>query len=124
MMEATPYPFERPSALEVPTELGDIRDQPTCPVHLPSGDTALMVTRYADVRKLLTDDRLSRNIGRPGAARISKENKMFQDPRIDPAPPEHTRVRRLVTKAFSAARIESLRPYITELTDELLDKME
>ncbi|GAA2561033.1 cytochrome P450 [Winogradskya consettensis] len=123
-MDARPYPFERPSALEVPAELGDLRREPVCPVTLPSGDTALMVTRYADVRRLLTDDRLSRNIGRPGAARISKENRMFQDPRINPDPPEHTRVRRLVMKAFSAARVERLRPYVQGLVDELLDKME
>jgi nocardicin N-oxygenase len=123
-MEAVPYPFARPAALEVPTEIADVRREPVCPVRLPSGDSALLVTRYADVRKLLTDDRLSRNLGRYGAARISKENRMFQDPRIDPDPPEHTRVRRLVTKAFSASRVERLRPYITGLVDELLDKME
>jgi len=123
-MEAVPYPFARPAALEVPTEIAGMRREPVCPVQLPSGDSALLVTRYADVRKLLTDDRLSRNLGRYGAARISKENRMFQDPRIDPDPPEHTRVRRLVTKAFSASRVERLRPYITGLVDELLDKME
>jgi nocardicin N-oxygenase len=118
------YPFERPAALEVPTEIAGLRREPVCPVRLPSGDTALLVTRYDDVRRLLTDDRLSRNLGRPGAARISKENRMFQDSRIDPDPPEHTRVRRLVTKAFSASRVERLRPYVTGLVDELLDKME
>jgi cytochrome P450 len=124
MSEHCPYPFSRPSALEPPEELDSIRERPVVEVTLPSGDTALMVTRYADVRRLLTDDRLSRNLARPGAARITRNNKMFQDSRINPDPPEHTQVRSLVMKAFTAARVERLRPYIQDLVDELLDAME
>ncbi len=123
-MTAQPYPFQRPSALEVPAELATIRQEPVVPVTLPSGDSALMVTRYADVRRLLTDDRLSRNLERPGAARITRNNKMFQDPRINPDPPEHTRARSLVLKAFTGARVERLRPYVQTLVDEMLDAME
>ncbi len=118
-----PYPFARPSALAVPKELADLRNDPAVPVTLPSGDSALLVTRYADVRRLLTDRRLSRNLSRPGAARISKNNSMFTDPRIDPDPPEHTRVRRLVMRAFTPARVEALRPQVENLVDELLDGM-
>ncbi|MFC4121794.1 cytochrome P450 [Nonomuraea zeae] len=118
-----PYPFPRPSALEVPYELAEIRERPVVPITLPSGDGALLVTRYADVRRLLLDERLSRNLGRPGAARIAKNNRMFQDPRIDPDPPAHTRVRRLVMRAFTPARVEALRPYIHSVVDELLTRM-
>jgi cytochrome P450 len=119
-----PYPFPRPCALGVPTELAGLRERPVVPVTLPSGDSALLVTRHADVRRLLTDERLSRNLERPDAARISKHNRMFQDPRINPDPPEHTRVRSLVLKAFTGARVERLRPYVQGLVDELLDEME
>lgn len=118
------YPFNRPSALEVPKELADLRTEPTVPVLLPSGDEATLVTRYDDVRALLTDARLSRNLNRPGAARITKHNSMFQDPKMDPDPPEHTRIRRLVTKAFTPARVQRLEPFIQTLADELLDAME
>lgn len=118
-----PYPFPRPSALEVPYELAEIRERPVVPVTLPSGDGALLVTRYADVRRLLLDERLSRNLSRPGAARIAKNNRMFQDPRIDPDPPAHTRVRRLVMRAFTPARVEALRPYIHSVVEELLTEM-
>ncbi|MGW4895587.1 cytochrome P450 family protein [Kitasatospora sp. NPDC004240] len=34
-------------------------------------------------------------------------------------PPEHTRLRRLVTKAFTPARVDGLRPYIRELAEQL-----
>jgi nocardicin N-oxygenase len=123
-MDKCPYPFARPSALEVPKELLTLRDEPVIDVTLPSGDSALLVTRYADVRKLLLDDRLSRNLSRPGAAQIAKNNRMFQDPRINPDPPEHTRVRRLVMRAFTPARVTALRPYVRQVVDELLDDME
>jgi cytochrome P450 len=38
-------------------------------------------------------------------------------------PPDHTRLRRLVTGAFTAATVDGLRPRIQQLTDELLDKI-
>lgn len=123
MTGARPYPFRRPSALGIPVEIDGVHDRPLIPVVLPSGDEAVLVTRYADVRQLLADDRLSRNLNRPGAARISRNNRMFQDPGIDPDPPEHTRIRRLVVRAFTGARVEQLKPAIAAIVDELLDAM-
>ncbi|WP_306192449.1 MULTISPECIES: cytochrome P450 [unclassified Streptomyces] len=38
-------------------------------------------------------------------------------------PPDHTRLRRLVSHAFNARRIEELRPFVADLTDRLLDAM-
>jgi cytochrome P450 len=38
-------------------------------------------------------------------------------------PPDHTRLRRLVSAAFTVRRIEALRPRIEQITDELLDAM-
>ncbi|GHH72030.1 cytochrome P450 [Streptosporangium violaceochromogenes] len=117
------YPFRRPGPLAVPKELGALRDEPVLRVILPSGDEAYLVTRYEDVRTVLTDPRVSRNLNRPGAPRVTKNNLMFQDSRMDPDPPEHTRVRRLVMKAFTATRVERLRPRVQEITDELIDAM-
>ena len=39
-------------------------------------------------------------------------------------PPDHTRLRRLVVKAFTARRVAGLRPRIEEITASLLDAME
>jgi nocardicin N-oxygenase len=122
-MTSCEYPFHRPAALDVPDELSGLRDKPVVKVTVPSGDQALLVTRYHDVRALLVDPRLSRNLNRPDAAQISRHNKMFQDSRIDPDPPEHTRIRRLVMKAFTPARIAELEPYIEGVVKELLDAM-
>ncbi|QNP75680.1 cytochrome P450 [Streptomyces roseirectus] len=109
--------------MEMPEALRDVHGSSAMEVTLPSGDTATLVTRYQDVRALFADKRLSRNIARPDCARISKDNDLFMDPHIDPDPPKHTQVRSLVTKAFTARRIESLRPYVQEVADQLLDEM-
>ncbi|WP_320065189.1 cytochrome P450 [Micromonospora sp. RTGN7] len=120
---AIPYPFPWTPVMEVPEALQGLRENALVEVRLPSGDTALLVTRYADVRSLFADDRLSKNIARPDVARITKDNDLFVDPKIDGDPPHHTRMRGLVTKAFTARRIELLRPYAQQVTDELLDAM-
>jgi cytochrome P450 len=109
--------------MEVPDGLRGLREKALVEVRLPSGDTAVMVTRYRDVRKLFGDTRLSKNMARPGVARITTDNELFVDPKIDADPPEHTRKRGLVTRAFTARRIELLRPFAQQIADELLDAM-
>ncbi|MFI6393158.1 cytochrome P450 [Nonomuraea sp. NPDC050540] len=118
-----PYPFRRPGPLAVPEELDTIHDEPVRRVSIPSGDEVYLVTRHEDVRKVLTDPRVSRNLNRPDAPKMSKTTMMFQDAKLDPDPPEHTRVKRLVMRAFSATRVERLRPRAQEITDELIDAM-
>jgi len=113
--------------MEIPEALRGLRKHSAVEVTLPSGDVALMVTRYKDVRSLFADHRLSRNISRrqrPDVARISADNELFADPNINPDPPDHIRVRGLVTRAFTARRIEALRPVAQQICDELLDQME
>ncbi len=110
--------------MEVPDGLRGLREKALVEVRLPSGDTAHMVTRYKDVRKLFADERLSKNIARPDVARVSADNDLFVDPKIDGDPPEHTQKRGLVTRAFTARRIELLRPFAQAVTDDLLEAME
>lgn len=118
-----PYPFPWSPPMEVPEVLRDLRQKSLVEVCLPSGDTALLVTRYVDVRSLFADSRLSKNIARPDVARITADNDLFVDPKIDGDPPHHSAMRGLVTKAFTARRIELLRPFAQQVTDELLDQM-
>ncbi|MFG1706553.1 cytochrome P450 [Nonomuraea sp. M3C6] len=122
-MESSPlrFPFAWRAAADPPEELATLRDEPVVQVTLPSGDKAFLVTRYEDIRRVLSDPRVSRNRDRPGAPRMTEQKtKVFQNPRIDRDPPEHTRMRRLMAKAFTATRVEGLRPHVRQVAEELV----
>ncbi|WP_405807990.1 cytochrome P450 [Streptomyces sp. NBC_00210] len=102
------------------------------PVHrttLPSGVEAWLVTRYADAKQALADQRLSKNPahhdepahakGRTGIPGERKADLMTHLLNIDP--PDHTRLRRLVSKAFTPRRVAEFAPRVQELTDRLID---
>lgn len=102
------------------------------PVHrteLPSGVEAWLVTRYADARQALADQRLSKNPahhdepahakGKTGIPGERKAELMTHLLNIDP--PDHTRLRRLVSKAFTPRRVAEFAPRVQELTDQLID---
>jgi len=96
------------------------REGPVREVRIASGAVVWLVTRYDDARQALTDPRFSksgRNEGHPSDAiqRALSRHMLAVDP------PDHTRLRRLVSAAFTARRIEALRPRITEITTSLLD---
>ena len=68
------YPIPNDAALEPPAEWAELRS--TCPVahvKLPSGDRATLLTRYADVKKVLADPRFTRLLNAPDAARMSAD---------------------------------------------------
>jgi len=103
------------------------------PVHrttLPSGVEAWLVTRYADARQALADGRLSKNPdhhaedaqgkSRTGIPGERSANLMTHLLNIDP--PDHTRLRRLVSKAFTPRRVAEFTPRVQELTDGLIDR--
>ncbi|MGH3873029.1 MAG: cytochrome P450 family protein [Pseudonocardiaceae bacterium] len=88
------------------------------------------LTRYADVEEALGDPRLSHDRERTARAFASRDEGMRGVSRLmrrlgrtisNTDPPEHTRLRKLVTKAFTTQRIHRLRPRIQALVDELLD---
>ncbi|ONI77920.1 cytochrome [Actinosynnema sp. ALI-1.44] len=118
------YPFPWTPPLEIPEQWRHLRQQPILEVCLPSGDTALLVTRCADVKALFSDTRLSRNTARhPDSARISANNQLFGDANIDSDPPRYLAERSVVTRAFTARRIESLRPKVWEIANDLMDQL-
>ncbi|MEW2399989.1 cytochrome P450 [Streptomyces sp. NPDC046862] len=98
----------------------------SCPVQkIRTGrtTTSYLVTGYAEARAAFTDPRLSKNATAFFADKPSQRNlhPALSQTMLDSDPPEHTRMRRLVTKAFSTATVQRLRPYIQQVTDELID---
>ncbi|WP_243638998.1 cytochrome P450 family protein [Streptacidiphilus pinicola] len=85
-----------------------------------------LVTRYDDVRALLNDPRLSLNkatassSGEHGASMPAELDAHLQNS----DPPDHTRLRRLVSKAFTPRGIEGLRPLVERRVDDLVARLE
>nr|WP_037830901.1 cytochrome P450 [Streptomyces sp. NRRL S-325] len=99
-----------------------------CPVQaVPSGSRghlSYLVTGYAEAREALADARLSKDTS---AFFADKESKRRLHPAVahnmlSSDPPEHTRLRKLVTKAFTTGAVAELRPFIARVTDDLLDQ--
>ena len=121
--EPRPYPFSTPARLDPEPLFTSLRAEPMIRVQLPYGEPAWLATRYEDVKLVLADPRFSRAAG---AGRDQPRMSPFFAPPgsiMDLDPPDHTRLRRLVAKAFTARRIESLRPRAQEVADELVDAM-
>ncbi|HUM17578.1 MAG TPA: cytochrome P450 [Candidatus Nitrosotalea sp.] len=109
---ADPYPMYQRLRTEDPVH------------HSPLGFWVL--TRYADVITSLRDPRL---IKEPIAAFVAARFGMAVPPglglsMLDRDPPDHTRLRGLVSKAFTPKALESLRPHIQQIVTGLLDKVE
>ncbi|MFF4953455.1 cytochrome P450 [Streptomyces chattanoogensis] len=118
------YPFNTPESLELAEEYEQARSRPgLLRVQLAYGEPAWLVTRYAEARLVLGDQRFSR-----------AESALHDEPRqsegrrdsgiLGMDPPDHTRLRSLVAKAFTARQAERLRPQVRELTGALLDELE
>ncbi|WP_405625494.1 cytochrome P450 [Streptomyces sp. NBC_00016] len=99
-----------------------------CPVQAvstgSSGHSSYLVTGYAEARQALGDPRLSKNTA---AFFADKESRR----RLHPAvahhmlasdPPQHTRLRKLVTRTFTTGAVAELRPFIARVTETLLDR--
>ncbi|GLZ46669.1 cytochrome P450 [Actinomycetospora sp. NBRC 106375] len=105
--------------------LGEVREQaPVREVDLPDGGTTWLVTRYADARAVMADPRFVKDF----------RNSLPEDQRASFAgipspggdmmllndPPVHTRLRKLVVKAFTVRRVAALRPGIEAIATSLL----
>ncbi|MEV6580891.1 cytochrome P450 [Streptomyces sp. NPDC051582] len=125
-----PLPVDRPGLLDLPADFRLLRsDLPVAPLAFPDGPPGWLVTRYDDVRAGLADPRLSSR--RPHlnshvrASLITSEEMTALRPSdlLTSDPPEHTRLRRLVTGQFTARRINQLAPRIQAIVDEHCDAL-
>jgi unspecific monooxygenase len=97
----------------------------------PSGQW--LVPHHADVSALLRDRRLGRThlhrfsyeeFGRtPPPPEHEPFHTLNDHGMLDLEPPDHTRIRRLVSKAFTPRTVERLRPYVHGLADELVARL-
>lgn len=122
MTEIRSYPFQVTDPFMLPKEFSALRaDEPVTRVRVASGDEVWLVTRYEDVRAVMCDQRFSRNLDRPDAARVIPGVRQPSSPFADA--PAHTRWRRLMAKAFTPRHVEERRESIQRSVDDLLDAM-
>lgn len=116
---ADPYPLYR-ELLAVPG------------LHRSARDGMWYAFRYEPCRQLLQDNRLGHDpdrtarlpgMGEPSAGqrRLLEQRRRRSDSMVGANPPDHTRLRGLVNRAFTPRRVQGLRDRVTELVDERLD---
>jgi len=106
------------------------RESPVHEVMLPGKQRAWLVTRYADVLALLKDERFVKL-----RANVATPDDRYREPwmpamfrplsrnMLDLDPPDHTRLRSSVQKAFTPRFVEMLRGRVEAIADDLLVKM-
>ncbi|MFD0267314.1 cytochrome P450 [Streptomyces sp. NPDC127106] len=93
---------------------------------IAGGLDAWLVTRYEDGLAALSDSRLSSDVRDAADQRLLQqlpetERDSMLSNMLRSDPPDHTRLRRLVSKAFTARRVAGMEPRIRSITDRLLD---
>jgi cytochrome P450 len=99
------------------------QDASVQPVRFPSGLIVWQVTGGPEARAVLTDPRFSRSLrglqrrGILGLGYAAGASMLTSDT------PKHTRLRKLISRAFTTRRIEGLRPRVLEIAGEFLDEV-
>ncbi|MFI6776983.1 cytochrome P450 [Nocardia sp. NPDC050412] len=126
-MERNAGPFAPPREI---TRLREVR--PVSPMLFPDGHEGWLVTGYDAVRKLMADTRFSsrQDIGivhvpyeTPGMPAATEPSPQIPGLFIAMDPPDHTRLRRKLTGAFTVKRMKQLEEHIIEITERQLDEM-
>ncbi|WP_323186577.1 ferredoxin [Streptomyces sp. NBC_00439] len=121
MTRAADCPFDPPPTLHTLQA-----QDPISRVRLWDGSTPWLVTRYDDMRALLSDPRISSDSTNPHYAQqspASSERRRQSRSFITMDDPEHARLRRMATAAVSIKHVEALRPVIQKIVDGLIEAM-
>ncbi|MFF0506553.1 cytochrome P450 [Streptomyces fimicarius] len=100
---------------------------PPRPAELPGGAPAWLVSRYEDVRQVLSDPRFGRErLYAADAPALSDVPDLVNDPDLmfNQDGPGHLRLRRTLRRAFTPRAVARWRPWIAAIVDELLDRLE
>ncbi|MEU4447054.1 cytochrome P450 [Actinosynnema sp. NPDC050801] len=126
-MDRDAGPFDPPRAI---TRLRDAR--PVSPLVFPDGHEGWLVTGYDEVRQVMSDTRFSsrRDVDvvhvpyeTPGIPAATEPSPQVPGLFISMDPPDHTRLRRKLTGAFTVKRMKTLEAQITDTVERQLDRM-
>ncbi|MEU1330596.1 cytochrome P450 [Streptomyces sp. NPDC005865] len=126
-MERDAGPFAPPRAI---TRLREAR--PVSPLLFPDGHEGWLVTGHDAVRRLLADHRFSSRqdigplhvpYGIPGMPAVTEPSPQLPGVFIAMDPPDHTRLRRRLTGAFTVRRMQQLEQSVVGIAERRLDEM-
>ncbi|ROP36057.1 cytochrome P450 [Saccharothrix texasensis] len=126
-MERDAGPFDPPSRI---TELREAH--PVSPMLFPDGHEGWLVTGYDAVRRLMADTRFSsrQDLGvvhvpyeTPGMPAPTEPSPQMPGLFISMDPPDHTRLRRMLTGAFTVKRMKQLEEHIADIVERQLDEL-
>src|SRR6185503_4756097 len=118
--KANPFPFYAQLRAEAPVY--------RMTLNRPANNPLWIITRYQDVASVLKDERFVKDLKNalppnqmPKAGWLSGFFHIMDHNMLTMDAPDHTRLRGLVHKVFTPARVEQMRLRIQQLADELLD---
>ncbi|MFD9894698.1 cytochrome P450 [Amycolatopsis sp. NPDC059027] len=125
-------PMERDAGpFDPPREITRLREaRPVSPLIFPDGHEGWLVTGYDEVRRLMADTRFSsrQDIGvvrvpfeTPGMPAPTEPSPTMPGVFVAMDPPDHTRLRRKLTGAFTVRRMKQLEAQIVEIAERQLD---
>jgi len=126
-MERDAGPFDPPSQITAVREA-----RPVSPMAFPDGHEGWLVTGYDAVRQVMADTRFSnrQDIGilhvpfeTPGMPAATEPSPQTPGLFISMDPPDHTRLRRKLTGAFTVKRMKQLEEGIIAITEQQLDEL-
>jgi cytochrome P450 len=114
-----------------PAHFAQLRaDEPVKLIHLPHRGPVWLVSRYEEAMQVLKDPRFIKDWRKLTPEQIeqsmgvNEEAMLLMTNMLNADPPEHTRLRSLVHKAFTPRYLEQLRPRVQAITDELIDRVQ
>ncbi|MEU5690636.1 cytochrome P450 [Actinosynnema sp. NPDC020468] len=127
-------PVERDAGpFDPPRRISALRDaRPVSPMVFPDGHEGWIVTGYDEVRRVLADTRFSsrQDVGVlhvpyeiPGMPVITEPSPQVPGVFISMDPPDHTRLRRLLTGAFTVKRMKSLEEHVRDIAERQAEAM-
>ncbi|MGH3746586.1 MAG: cytochrome P450, partial [Micromonosporaceae bacterium] len=131
MMNRCPLTLD-PTGSDIHAETAKLRAEgPAVRVRLPGGVCAWSLNSHDVIKRVLTDPRITKSARNHWPAFINGEippdwemiSWIAMDNMVTAYGKNHVRLRRLVGKAFTSRRTESMRPRIGELAGELLDEL-
>ncbi|MFI1798841.1 cytochrome P450 [Streptomyces sp. NPDC020379] len=119
--------LEAPGRLRLSPLLRRLQDDaPVVRVRTPAGDEGWLVTRHAELKELLHDERVGHSHPDPdNAPRYVKSpflDLMITDTDAEAGHRTHTEIRRALTPMFSARRVREMEPRVAAVVDDVLDR--